>query len=455
MTDMMRTDDSGNGRRYPGAPCTGGISATLPLLQIAARPEKYEKGELSYAESARLTRAAIAADAVITAAREGIRQNFRRLVTAWHSGETAVRQVEDFAAGHRLGEAGRSRRRVLDRHAGDGPEDRRARPRWLSWWMVWPLILMSAAYDTAFFASTFQTALDMPRDAPWWHKAISYIPGFGIAMALILAGSWLAVPLLRHRSRAERRTMRGRLNWRVVLSRTFLRWRPNPDSRRPDDLPWPSWPLPVGFLLVLLGVLGMWAWFRGDGLIDGRLQGPLVALLVLLTVSAIAFKASAHNPFMDRDVESRAELSGSRREVTRLETGARAELGELTAAWQDFHAAVEDAAAESRRPIIEAWAEIADERGRHGLTGAVAPHFASADNDMSGVVFEGLLPAPAVRTLVLGDAADSVDRYQPVVLEERLTVALRELTAQLSRTMMPPDPPAPKVIDSSEPRPAE
>ncbi|MFF5081611.1 hypothetical protein ACFY36_31570 [Actinoplanes sp. NPDC000266] len=435
MTEMTRPGETSNGRRYPSTPCGAGFPPVLPLMPAGNRQEPYDRNELSYAESARLTRATMAAEAAIVAARDGIREAHRRLVTAWHRGETAVRRVEEYAAEHRHGEAGRSRRRVLDRHAGDGAEDRRARPRWLSWWLVWPLILISAAYDTAFFAGTFQTALDVPVDAPWWHTAISYIPGFGIAMALILAGSWLAVPLLRHRNRAERRPTRGRLDWRVVLSRTFLRWRPSVETRRPGDLPWPSWPLPVAFLLALVGVLGAWAWLRGDGLIDDRLRGPLAALLVLLTVSAIAFKASAHNPFKDRDVESRVGLARSGEELTRLEKGARDELGEHTTAWQDFHAAVEDAAADSRRHVVQAWAEIADERGRHGLTGPIAPRFASADGE--GVIFEGLLPAPAVRSLVLGDAGQAVERYRPSALEDRLTTALRAATDQLSRAMDP------------------
>ncbi|XVU20897.1 hypothetical protein ACQPZJ_26890 [Actinoplanes sp. CA-054009] len=308
MSEMTRPGETSNGRRYPSTPCGAGFPPVLPLTPVGNRQEPYDRDELSYAESARLTRATMAAEAAIVAARDGIREAHRRLVTAWHRGETAVRRVEEYAAGHRHGEAGRSRRRVLDRHAGDGAEDRRARPRWLSWWLVWPLILISAAYDTAFFAETFQTALDVPEDAPAWQNAISYIPGFGIAMALILCGSWLAVPLLRHRNRAERRPTRGRLDWPIVLSRTFRRWRPAVESRRPGDLPWPSWPLPVAFLLALVGVMGTWAWLRGGDLLDQRLRGPLAALLVLLTVSAIAFKASAHNPFQDpgRRVAGRA-----------------------------------------------------------------------------------------------------------------------------------------------------
>lgn len=441
MTEMINPNGSATGRRYPTVACGGGNPTVLSLLPTA-KSVAYRPDELSYAESARLTRAALEADAAIVTARDGIRQALRNLVKAFNDGEAAVRKVEDYTAGHRLADAADARRRVVDRHAGDGPEDRRDRPRWLSWWLVWPLIFLSSAYDTAFFAGTLRDALDVQDHAPWWEQGLSYLPGFGIAMALILCGSWLAVPLLRHRSRAERRATRGRLNWRVVLSRAFVRWRPDEESREPDDLPWASWPLAIGFLLMLVGVLGTWAWLRGDGLFDHRLQGPLAALLVLLTLSAIAFKASAHNPFKERDEKSRAELASSREELAELETAARAKLGEHTQTWQEFHGEVEDAAAASRRIIMRAWADIADERAQHGLTGTVAPHFVG-DQAAPGAVFEGLLPAPAVRELVLGDAgsAESVSRYTPQTLADRLADALEKATEQLDRGMTRPGTP--------------
>ncbi|WP_067498415.1 hypothetical protein [Actinoplanes sp. TFC3] len=429
MTDIVP-----GGRRYSSVPCPRG--SDLPIIDVVALPEKYDRTELSYAEAALLTRAGLAADESLAEAHPRIQDAADRLAQAWHRAAAALQRLAEFEAEQALREAGRACRRVRDRHAGDGPEDRRHRPFWLRAPLVWTLIMVSAIYDTVFFATIFQNAIDLRDDAPLWEKAISYIPGFGIAMALILSGSMLAVPLFRHRARAERRRLRGRLDWRVVLSRTFLVWRRNADQRADQDLPWPSWPFPVAFVALVLAVLGVWAWLRGRSMFDPSMRWPLVALLLLLTVSAITFKAVAHNPFADRSAEASKQLRQARDRLAKLEIKARREIGAITTAGQKLQAANEEAAAAARRHVTQAWSDIADQRGRHGLTGPVAPGFAPVTkDDLVGCLMFAGLQAPALRVRVLDYGITAVDSYHAEQLEKQLDEVLKRLNDQLATAL--------------------
>ncbi|GIF51852.1 hypothetical protein DFJ67_5878 [Asanoa ferruginea] len=425
-----------NGRRYPKTPCPSAAPDGDPLLQPTVTPQKYDKAVLSYAESARLIRAKVAAEAAVSESQRSIQQATELLAHSWQRAAAAVRAIREFRAERRLGLAAKRRRKVLDRHIDDGPEDRRSRPRWLTEWLVWLIILLSAGYDTAFFATVFQDAIDIDPQAPILLRAVAYIPGFSIAMALILAGSWLAVPLFRHRSSAERRARRGPLNWRVVLSRTFRNWRPDEQTRRNDDLPWPSWPLAVTFLLLLLSVLGVWAWFRGRDLFDGNLRWPLVVLLLLLTGSAIAFKAAAHNPFADRDRETREDLARTQADLAALERGAGESVAELLGKWQEAQLTLENATLAARRPIVEAWASISEERARHGLAGNVAPSFVASDGqDTVGFALFDDLREPRVHVRVLDNGWAALADFDPARLQAQLADTLDQLHDQLDRAM--------------------
>ncbi|BAL92160.1 hypothetical protein AMIS_69400 [Actinoplanes missouriensis 431] len=437
MTDVVPS--GANGRRYAPVPCPRRSGGTLPLLgQVAAEPAKYEPEQLSYSESALINRATRAADESLASAYTTIREAADQLVRAWHDAGAALQRLAGLRSERRLAEAGRRRREVLDDHRHDGPEDRRSRPWWLAAPVVWGMILASALYDSYFFATTFQDALDLEENPSLWETMVSYVPGVGIAIALIISGTLLASPWFRHRVRAERRPERGPLSWRIVFNRVFRVWRPDTQTRSETDLPWPSWPLPVFFVLMVSGVLGYWAWLRGQGIRDDSLQWPLVALLLLLTMSAIALKAMSHNPFADRERASRRGLESATARRGTLEAAARTEVARCSAAWYHLEATTEEAAAAARRCLTEAWAQIAEERERHQRAGAIAPDFATGapDADMlAGAQFYAGLANPRLRVYVLEQGRRVLDEHQVIVLEKRLDGLLGELNQQLDAAL--------------------
>ncbi|SCG67929.1 hypothetical protein [Micromonospora coxensis] len=421
------------GRRYPSVPC--GRPLTLGATRLAepvATPEPYRVDELSHTEAAQLVRAKADAEATLVTHHSRVQGAGDRLIDTWRRTKLALHRLEELLSRRELTAAATGQDLVEREHAGDGAEDRRNRPGWQHPLLVWTVIFISAIYDTFFFAQAFRSAIDTGTELSTVESLVSYLPGFGIFMGLVLAGSWLAVPLFRHRSRAERRRWRRRLDWQVVLRRIFVRWRPEDEERRPDELPWPSWVLPVTFTVLMVGILAFWAWLRGDRIQQPHLRWPLVALLVLLTVSAIAFKASAYNPYAERQrrVKRRAKLAGRRYE--RLRAEAQGLLGAHEKAWQELHLTVEDAANAVRRHLTDAWTEIAEARARHGLTGTVSPAFTTtADDDVTDLrLFEGLT-GPSLRLSTLRLVRDLLDRHHPNILDRELTDLLRRLDGQL------------------------
>jgi hypothetical protein len=406
------------------------------VLPAEVKPVRYEAAQLSYAEAARLARARESAGEALVEAYDGIREAVARLDRARHRVGVALNRLSSLVSERRLGRAGEAFRRVLDEHAGDGAEDRRTRPVWQSAPVVWGLILICAVYDTFFFATTFQVALDTPADAPWWEKAVAYVPGLGIAMALIVAGTLIGKPLFRHRSRAERRSERGPLNWRIVLARTFREWRPGKDRREAGDLPWPSWPLPVSFLLLVLAVLGVWAWLRGNDLRDQSLRWPLVALLLLLTIAAVLLKAIAENPFADHWALSRKRLEAVRRTARLREKEVRREITGLTDSWYRLQAVTEQATAAARRELIDAWIEIAESREQHQRTGPISPAFAQpgATDRVTVTFFDGV-DGPPMRALVLDQAWKALEEAAPMQFSDRLDELLEMMDRQLEAAM--------------------
>ncbi|MGC5661582.1 hypothetical protein ACN261_14430 [Micromonospora sp. WMMD723] len=445
MTDNhVRHEDGGNGRRYQSVQCPPLLTlGATRLAEPVATPEPYRPDQLSHTESARLVQAKADAEESLTAYHSRLKTAGDRMVDAWHRAKVGLHELEGLLAKRELGAAARQDRQVQREHATDGVEDRRHRPYWQHQAFVWAVVLISALYDTVFFAGSFRDAIDAPDDVRSVEYWVSFLPGVGIFMALTLAGYWLGVPLFRHRARAERRRWRRQLGWRILLRRIFVMWRPEDEERQPDELPWPSWVLPVSFATLVVGVLAVWAWLRGSHLLNTDLQWPLVGLLVLLSASAIAFKAAAHNPAADRAMRAGRRQRKVTRRYDRLKARSEKQLAGHEKAWQELHLAVEDAVTGVWRHVTDAWTEIAEGRARHGLTGMVAPGFVtSTDTDASArALFVGLT-GPSLRLETLRVMQDLLDRHRPEVLSAEQTALTEQLNAQLDAATVDqwPDP---------------
>ncbi|MBO4164076.1 hypothetical protein [Micromonospora antibiotica] len=442
MTDnLVRHHDSGNGRRYPSVQCPPLLTlGATRFAEPVATPEPYRPDQLSHTESARLVQAKADAEEALTAYHQRLKTAGDRMVDAWHRAKLGLHRLEVLLAERELGAAARQERLVESDHAADGVEDRRYRPGWQHPAFVWTVILLSAVYDTVFLAESFRDALDSGGSVEYW---VAFLPGAGIFMALTLAGYWLGVPLFRHRARAERRRWRGQLGWRILLRRVFVMWRPEDEERQPGELPWPSWVLPVGFATLVVGVLALWAKLRGSHLDPHQsdLKWPLVGLLVLLSVSAIAFKAGAHNPAADRAKRVGLRRRAVTRRYDRLKARSEKQLAEHEKAWQELHLAVEDAVTGVWRHVTDAWTEIAEGRARHGLTGMVAPGFVtSADTDASTRALFAGLAGPSLRLETLRVTQDLLDRHRPEMLSAEQTALTEQLNAQLDAATVDPWP---------------
>ncbi|MER7166186.1 hypothetical protein ABT336_08965 [Micromonospora sp. NPDC000207] len=433
VLDTAGTD----GRRYLPTPCPREHSLTVARPasdELATGSQPYPVDRLSHTESAQLIRAREAAESALTATHTQIDRAVERVVHAWHRAKVSLHRLEMLAADRRLHDAVQDDRRNAREHSGSGPEDPRNRPVWQHPTVVWSAILVSAVYDTAFFAESFRDVLDVADSSSFEYWA-ALLPGVGIVMALVLAGSLLGTPLHRHRHRAERRPVRRRLTWAVLLRRVLFDWRPQDEERHPDDPYWPSWVLPVTFTTVVVGVLGVWAYLRGDSddAEQRLLQLPMVALLVLLTLAAIGFKANAHNPYADQSARLRRRRRRLERRYGRLVSAARRRTARHGTAWQKLHSVTELAATLVRRPVAQAWTEIAEERGRHGLFGTLSPpfHLAGDASPVDGAVFAGLT-GPELRLTALRMAVEDLNRYRPELLRQELDAILPELNSQLS-----------------------
>ncbi|AEB43133.1 hypothetical protein [Micromonospora maris] len=421
-----------NGRRYSPVPCTTRLDLGPTRLTAdtpVATPEPYPAGALSHGEAARLLGAKNEAEAALRAAHEGLLQASADLIGAWHQTRAALHRLALFAASRELYEATQELRRNDHEHADDRPEDRRERPIWQHPGVVWTVILISAVYDTVFFSDALRSAIDAPVGVLNFEYWASLVPGVGIAVALILAGSWLAVPLFRHRAWVDRRQLRGRLSLQTVLRRLVV-WRAEEEHRTPADPPWPAWALPLTFAGLVVGVLGTWAWIRGDQSEFGK-GWPMVALLVLLTISAIAFKANAYHPEADRAARIKRRLLATSQRGETLSSEARDHLDAYEKSWHKLSQTKEDASGAMRRPITRVWEEVAEERARHGLTGMVAPSFQhAAEGDVVGdQIFEGLA-GPPLRDTALRRVGELLDTHHHETLADELAALERQLEAQ-------------------------
>lgn len=350
----------------PGAPCepdaTGRVHA----------PGRYEPQQLSHGEAAELAQAVVEADDELNLARPDMDTAVQALVLAEGGMVAAHQELDGFVRSDRLWLAHCAVEQVRLRHEQDGPEDRRHRPRWVPW-ALWLGVGAASAYDTVYFAGIFARLIDVqggPNDPQFY---VGLLPGVLIAIALLVAGHWLAEAILRARAHRERRPRR--LRPAAWVAGVLGRREPVMDERGEGDLPWPRWGLALSFALLVLATMGMWAVLRGDTAVKPT---PIAygLLLLLFTISAVAVKVVHYNPYRDSSLAADRALGLMQKERERLVTSCTRTTGEYAGAASRLTTLIDRCEAQARQRMHRAWVQILRDRDDHGRAGDVAPDFA-------------------------------------------------------------------------------
>lgn len=334
-----------------------------------------------------------------------------------------TRSVEEAAAQHAL---------VLARHADDGPEDRRRRG-FFKPWMTWAVVTVAAVFDASFVANLIQRILGVgPHSLAYY---LAYLPGIGMALCLLAAGTFLAENLYRRRIWLSRRRRRDPINPWLVLRRLFWWWREHPQEREPDDLPWYRIAVPLLCAAATVALLGVIAYARAlrAGAEFGALrdlQPVFVILLILLSVSAIAVKVLSHNPCADSSEEATRGLAKMSTRVERSTAQARAAVTDAVKAANRLNTLIDSAESEARSAVERACANMLVERGRRNRAGGIVLPLVylrwPVDVDRSAPQTE----LPGLNLALLDEARRTSRKYRPEDLRGRLADVVAEIHRQ-------------------------
>lgn len=377
---------------------------------------------------AELVRGYATGNAALAAEQNAVAGAGDAVISAFMTAQTAIARFRTYVA---VGSARVARcavERVERRHVNDGPEDRRARPDWAKKWVVWILILASAIFDGAFIGSIFQRAFDAPRySLLYW---VSFLPGIGVVIGLLCAGTLVAQSVVRFRSRRERRPVRGRLDPMRVLRRLWY-WREEPLRRNDDDLPWAAWVMPILVTVGVLGPLGLWAYYRAAQMAQ---QNPdlepvvpqLAVLVLLLGCGAILVKVLSHNPYADSADDAKNRIDTVKKEAHSFGSEARARIADHGRAWNRLHTAIVQAEESGRRHIDEARARVLESLGSQTDVDELRQMERSLTEESKGSGPLATLNLDAMRY-----AHHLSEVYHPDRLEEAIESVQRELDRQL------------------------
>lgn len=355
-TEQITTSDPASWRvpvQCPNpVPEPAGGRSLLPVLPTE-RPRETEAGILVQAYSD--------GNASLNEAQRDIKPRCDRMVQAFWAAEQELEELRRFTERRAAARATAGVERVSRRHAQDGPEDRRQQPKWVTPWLIWPVFVASAVYDTVFIGDSMQQMLDA---APWtFEYFVSYLPGLGIMVGLLVTAHLLAVAHTRRRDRLERRPVRT----------FFFRFK---RERKADDLGWPMWAFPLIFGTFVLGTLGAWAQIRAwissadsDKQDVTQYHSYSVALLLLLSVSAIALRMLAYNPFAVSSKAADARMAEALGSAQRLRDGATQRISAHAQAWAGVQAALAGAKSEAERFVDAGRARIMELRAQRAAGG--------------------------------------------------------------------------------------
>ncbi|MFD5829278.1 hypothetical protein, partial [Lentzea sp. NPDC060358] len=412
----------------PTAPCVGLHS--VPLMPRV----RYGATELDNSEAATLTRAAIEAEEGLAAAMPGVDVATRDLTDATARWRTALDRLEALLAARTVLNSVVARHRVARRHAQEGPEDRRHRPKMWTWFLYISLVVASV-YDTWFFAFMLRR-LTNEKD-PLLAK-LSYLPGLLIAAALLVSGTLLAKQVVRAWSHRDRMTERPPFALKDAFERLW-NWRPKSQTRDADDLPWPVWGLAIAFFTFILITFGVWAIQR---VTQSRAEAaavkypPLavVMLFLLFTLGAVFVKIIEYNPWADSVARAEKEFKRGKISFDKLVVEAEAAKRAHDPAWQHLRTMIDNTGNAARRTINQAWVCILERRAEHGLAGHLAPSFNEAGGTETVPLFRDM-PEPAVPTTGLVKPLEMLSTYDG----KQLAAEQEQLVKKLIKQLEPPD----------------
>ncbi|MGW4499907.1 hypothetical protein ACWENR_15010 [Micromonospora sp. NPDC004336] len=421
-----------NGRRprwVAPASCAG-----APGDPIGLGPTRYSEENPNDLEAAALLRAFTAGNASLRHSQEAVNTAGADMVTRYHLARARIDDVNRFRAVGSVVEACEENDRIVRRHTGDGPEDRRRRlmpPK-----LLWVVLGVSALFDASFIGDLMQQIFDVDWRHPLYYFA--YLPGIGIAVCLYASGVALATHLFRRQDRLSRRRRVAPLNPAVALRRLFWDWRPEPLERRADDLPWSRLPGPVLAASLVLALLGVAALVRAQYAADefdslAIFQPVFVVLLILLSVGAIAIKVQSHNPYADSSERARDKVRTADRQAADLIGEARDAVAAHAKAWNALRSSISTATATAREVVEEACAVMLETRGRRTPRDRVDIDLPllwlawPTENDAGPRADTQL---PGLDLGLLDYATDVAERYEPKELDRRLQEAIDRLNGQ-------------------------
>ncbi|MFD5734817.1 hypothetical protein ACFWIY_18605 [Streptomyces sioyaensis] len=437
---------TGPAARYQSAAmdCPGS-DPTFVGLDVTARPASRPADQTDNREQAALMRAFTDANTALTAAQPGLGHAATALARTYQEARTTIEAAERFATARSSQRAQEHIGELRARHADDGPESLR-RPPVLWRRLLWPTLIAGVAFDTMFIGTLMQRFFGLASgEVPYY---LAYLPGFGIAVCLLAAGSLLAESLFRRRTRTARALERTRRGPIAALRAAIWPSSPRTERRKAGELPWPNAAGPVLFTLAILAMVGIWASMRAADAVREQVdlapdQNAVIILTLVLSTAAIVVKVLAHNPCADSDREAQRSVAAAEKRGRALVSEARRSLVGHTETWWRLRSAVEAAATDARRTLDEACIRIVEERARTGLAGSFDlplttpawPYARPARNgsgDRSAGSERGAVrPAPPRARLELLDCAEALlIRYGPEPLEDRLTGVADDLNSQ-------------------------
>ncbi|WP_433854429.1 hypothetical protein [Streptomyces kronopolitis] len=445
MNTTNGTHRTGSAARYQSAVDCPGSEPAFVRLDIEQRPVSRPADQTDNREQAALMRAFTDANSALTAAQPGLGHAATALARTFQETRNTLEAAERFALARSSRWAQERVTELRARHADDGPESLR-RPPVLWRRLLWPTLIAGVAFDTMFIGTLMQRFFGLASgQVPYY---LAYLPGFGIAVCLLAAGSLLAESVFRRRTRTARTPERTRRGPVTALREAIWPTSPRTERRTPGELPWPNAAGPVLFTAVILSMVGIWARMRAADAVREHVdlapdQSAVVILTLVLSTAAIVVKILAHNPCADSDREARQSVVAAEKRGRALMADARRSLVGHTETWWRLRSAVETAATDARRTLDEACIRIVEERARTGLAGSFDlplttpawPHPRPVRNDTGDRPANGEGgPAhptpPRARLELLDHALALLTRYAPEPLEDRLTALADDLGTQ-------------------------